>query len=201
MAAELLPITQAMYTQGQQELVHPRYAFPRRETWIRLVYFPAKNESVTEFISPENLAPVVVIDTCWVPTFRVLRNTNQSTDLRTTVPIFDGWRCLNPIVAEEEMPGMSQSEEMALLVRHVREAIADLPEYGEIEVHPLLPEHGEGGIMFRIYLPEYPGKQLQAALRQHHLEFAAKQPEGLRGCFQRILANTRRRLAAEGMPV
>jgi hypothetical protein len=95
----------------------------------------------------------------------------------------------------------TQFDDMMSLVTQVRMAIAVLPEYGALEVFPFLPEHGGGGIVFTIRLPEYPDRTFEAHRLQYELACVVGEPGGLRGHFEDLLARTRHRLTEEGMPV
>ena len=103
MAEPLLPITQAMYELGLREVEHPRYASPRRPVVIRVVSLPARDDVWA--VSRETTAMTLrVVETYWESHYRGARGRDYTTGLFRTFPVFDGWRCLNPVVAEEEMP-------------------------------------------------------------------------------------------------
>ena len=91
------PITPAMYDQGQQELLHPRYRSPRRLVVLRLADSPPI-EDWWGTAQQQTQTTVRIVDTYWEPQFRGIRGRDDATGLFCTVPVFEGWRCLNPLV-------------------------------------------------------------------------------------------------------
>lgn len=93
---------------------------------------------------------------------------------------------------------MLQADAMQQLIRQVQEAIADLPEYVGMEVQEFIPYKGQGGIILKIRLPEYPDQEFEIANLQDALDYVARSDAGLPWFFRHVLENTRQRLVAKG---